>query len=355
MFALNKAMGQACIFETNKVMEVKHDYSLRSLNSFGIACKAKRYTAFHSEDELRMALPNDQAQKTLILGGGSNLLFTKDYDGNVLHNKVLGIEEVKETDTHVFVEVGGGEVWHTFVMYCVNRGLNGIENLALIPGSVGAAPMQNIGAYGVELEAIFHQLKAIHVKTGEEVVFSKSDCEFGYRSSVFKTKHKHEFVITKVTFVLSKSPVLNTSYGAIEAQLEHNAVSTIDAKAIAEAVIQIRRSKLPNPAEIGNAGSFFKNPVVEAEFANSLLEQYPKMVQYPVSSGEIKIAAGWLIDQAGWKGFRESDYGVHKNQALVLVNYGNATGTEIYRLSERIISDIKTKYGVQLEREVNIV
>jgi UDP-N-acetylmuramate dehydrogenase len=273
----------------------------------------------------------------------------------VLKNNLKGIELVREDDDYYFVRCAAGENWHQFVLHCIANNYAGVENLSLIPGCVGASPMQNIGAYGVEIKDVFHELEAIHLKDSSPQIFKKEDCEFGYRESVFKRKLKNQFIITSVTFQLTKKPNLNTSYGAIEKELEAMGVKEISIAAISKAVCNIRSSKLPNPAEIGNAGSFFKNPTVKNSAFEELKKSFPTIVGYPNSDGETKLAAGWLIEQCGWKGYRKGDAGVHKNQALVLVNYNNASGKEIYDLSTQILKSVKEKFGVDLEREVNII
>ena len=335
---------------------IKSNVSLRAFNTFGIDASAKLFAQAENEDHVRNVLQSDafKLNENLILGGGSNVLFTKDFDGLVLRNNIQGVEVVEESDEHVLVRVGGGVVWHEFVLYCLEQGWNGVENLSLIPGSVGASPMQNIGAYGVEIKEVFHELEAIHLKSAEIHYFNASDCDFGYRESVFKNKHKGEYLISRVTYKLSKSGGFNVSYGAIEKQLETMGISELSAKAVSDAVISIRQSKLPDPKKIGNSGSFFKNPIVDLSVYNNVKKAYPGVVGYSAGEGKMKLAAGWLIDQAGWKGKTIGSYGVHKNQALVLVNYGGAKGKEIYDLSEEILISIKEKFGVQLEREVNI-
>jgi UDP-N-acetylmuramate dehydrogenase len=260
-----------------------------------------------------------------------------------------------EDENYYYIKAGAGENWHQFVMYCIGQQYAGIENLALIPGNVGASPMQNIGAYGVEIKDAFHSLEAYHLFDQERVVFSKEDCAFGYRESVFKNKYKNKFIITSVTYRLKKKPDFNISYGAIEQELKNMGVKDVSLASIADAVINIRRSKLPDPAVIGNAGSFFKNPEIAAEHYSQLKNDFPLIVGYPLENGNVKIAAGWLIEQCGWKGFRIGDTGCHDKQALVLVNYGNAKGEEIYGLSQDIMDSVKNKYGINLEREVNIV
>lgn len=336
-------------------MEILHNYSLKFYNTFGINVYAENFIQVNNLDELREALANLNNKPVFILGGGSNVLFTKNISGFTIKMNIPGIEVVKEDEEFYYINANAGENWHQFVMYCVDNNYGGLENLSFIPGQVGAGPMQNIGAYGVELQDVFVSLKALNIVTGEVHIFSKSDCEFGYRQSVFKTKAKGNYVILSVMFRLTKKPVFNTSYGVIEQELEKMGVNELSIKAISQAVINIRRSKLPDPAEIGNAGSFFKNPVVSQSQFEILKNAYPSIPNYPQENGEIKLAAGWLIEQAGWKGKTIGNFGVHKNQALVLVNYGGASGQEIYELSETIMQDIFKKYGVTLEREVNIL
>lgn len=335
---------------------IHSNYSLKSFNTFGINVDCKFFAEAKNEDAVRLILEEKDFKTNdhLILGGGSNLLFTKDFDGFVLKNNIHGVELISETDDHVFVRVGAGEVWHNFVLAAIKNNWFGIENLSLIPGSVGASPMQNIGAYGVEIKEVFYELEAIHIPTGEIHYFESSDCDFGYRESVFKNKHKGEYVISRVTYKLNKTPKFNVGYGAVESELEKMQVKELSAKAVSDAIVAIRSSKLPNPAEIGNSGSFFKNPVVSNSVFEAIKTKYPNAVGYPVGEEATKLAAGWLIDQAGWKGYTEGNFGVHKNQALVLVNYGGAAGADIYNLSERILQSVFEKFGVQLEREVNI-
>tara|TARA_B100000683_G_scaffold226347_2_gene225282 strand:- start:1038 stop:2051 length:1014 start_codon:yes stop_codon:yes gene_type:complete len=335
---------------------IKKNVSLQTFNTFGVKVAAKLFAQAENEDQVRNVIQSDEFRKhdNLILGGGSNVLFTKDFDGIVLRNHIQGVEVIEETPSSVFVRVGGGVVWHEFVLYCIEHGWNGVENLSLIPGSVGASPMQNIGAYGVEVETVFHELEAIHLQTGEIHYFNGSDCNFGYRDSIFKNKLKGEYLISRVTFQLSKDNHFNISYGAIEQELEQMGVKSLSARAVSNAVIAIRQSKLPDPKEIGNSGSFFKNPIVDQAIYNKIKGQFPEVVAYSAGEGKMKLAAGWLIDQAGWKGVTRGNYGVHKKQALVLVNYGGAKGKEIYNLSEEILNSIHEKFGVSLEREVNI-
>ncbi len=340
-------------------MDIKQNSSLKPHNTFGIDADARYFSAFSSVDALEELLRHSKnlegAARVLLLGGGSNLLFTKDVDGFVLKNEIPGIGIVNEDEKHAYVKAGAGVNWHTLVKYCIDKNLGGMENLSLIPGNVGASPMQNIGAYGVELKDVFHELEAYHLKDKAVVTFNKAACGFGYRESVFKGKLKDQFVITNVVFRLDKQPTLNTAYGAITQELEAMQVTTPTIQSVSQAVINIRTSKLPNPAEIGNAGSFFKNPEVENEAFNRLQAEFPGIVGYDLKNGHTKLAAGWLIEHCGWKGYREGDAGCHNKQALVLVNYGNATGEQIYSLSAKIIDSVKQQFGVLLSREVNIV
>jgi UDP-N-acetylmuramate dehydrogenase len=338
-------------------MTIQENVSLKSYNTFGIDAIAKYFASFNSLTELEEIL-NSKLQTPnpkLILGGGSNILLTKNFDGIVLKNEVKGIEVIKEDDEHVYVKAGAGENWHQFVLYCVENNYAGVENLSLIPGNVGASPMQNIGAYGVEIKDVFYELEAFHKIDGVVQKFSLRDCEFGYRESVFKNKYKNQFVITSVTCRLNKIPSFNTRYGAIEQELERMRVKELSIQAISQAVINIRTSKLPDPKEVGNAGSFFKNPIISNEQYLELKENFPGIVAFPSGNHHTKLAAGWLIEQCGWKGYRKGDAGCYPKQALVLVNYGKATGEEIFDLSEEIIESVKKTYGVILEREVNIV
>jgi UDP-N-acetylmuramate dehydrogenase len=336
-------------------MQVQENISLRPYNTFGIDAKARYFASFKNIDELEELLTHDSRLPTLILGGGSNILFIKGFDGIVLKNEITGITELHEDSEYVYVKAGAGENWHRFVLHCIERNWAGVENLSLIPGNVGASPMQNIGAYGVEIDDIFWSLEAYHVKEKKLVTFTRSDCGFGYRESVFKKKYKDQFVILNVTYQLRKKPRFNTSYGAIEQELERMGVKELSIKAISNAVINIRSSKLPDPKEIGNAGSFFKNPSVSKEQFSLLKLKFENIVGHENIDGTVKLAAGWLIEQCGWKGFRKGDAGCHAKQALVLVNYGDAQGKEIYDLSEEILQSVKEKFGVILEREVNII
>lgn len=338
-------------------MEIISNFSLKALNTFCIESFAKLFVKVNSVEQINELLDRNEFKNNhhLILGGGSNLLLTKNVDGLVIKNELLGIELINENESCVFVKCAAGVVWHEFVMWCIDKNFGGIENLALIPGCTGASPMQNIGAYGVEIKDAFYELEAIELATGNLKKFTKSDCEFGYRESVFKRQFKNQFIITSVTFQLSKQPNFHIEYGAIKQELDLMNVSELNIKAIAQAVINIRSSKLPNPKEIGNAGSFFKNPEVsEIEFQRLKIE-FPNIVAYPLENKNYKLAAGWLIEQSGLKGYRAGDAGVHKLQALVLVNYGSATGNQIFDLSSQVLQTVKQKFGVNLEREVNII
>lgn len=338
-------------------MEIISNFSLKALNTFGIESFAKLFVKVNSVEQINELLDSTNFKNNhhLILGGGSNLLLTKNVDGLVIKNELQGIEVVNENDSSVFVKCAAGVIWHELVLWCINKNYGGIENLALIPGCTGASPMQNIGAYGVEIKDTVYELEAIELATGNLKKFTKSDCEFGYRESVFKRQFKNQYIITSVTFQLSKNPTFQIEYGAIKHELDLMNVSELNIKAIAQAVINIRSSKLPNPKEIGNAGSFFKNPEVsEIEFQR-LKNEFSNIVAYPLENKKYKLAAGWLIEQSGLKGYRKGDAGVHKLQALVLVNYGNATGNQIFDLSTHVLQTVKNKFGVELEREVNII
>ncbi len=348
-------------------MQVQENILIKQYNTFAINVYANLFAKFNSVDELSELLefnqPKTQNSKpqTLILGGGSNILFTKNFSGLVLKNELKGIKEIKEDEHHIYIQAGAGENWHQFVLHCIQHSWAGVENLSLIPGNVGASPMQNIGAYGAEIKDVFYSLEAYHIHDKKLVNFTLNDCEFGYRESIFKKKFKNEFVITSVTFRLNRIPAFNISYGAMSQELEKMGVKDLSLQAVSQAVVNIRSSKLPDPAVIGNAGSFFKNPEVNSSQFAVLSLQFPAIVGYPLPNGNVKLAAGWLIEQCGpsagtsWKGFRKGDAGCHEKQALVLVNSGNATGSEIFDLSEEILQSVKAKFGVGLEREVNII
>lgn len=339
-------------------MQLQENISLKPYTTFGIDEKARYFSSFSTIEELRELLAylrQKNIQEHMVLGGGSNILFTTGYEGCILKNNLKGIELVAEDDKHYYVKAQAGENWHGFVMHCIEHQYAGLENLSLIPGNTGASPMQNIGAYGVEIKDVFHELEALHTGDGTLHIFRSEDCAFGYRESVFKRKYRGAFIICSVSFRLNKQPVFHTSYGALEAELDKMGVLELSIKAISDAVIRIRNSKLPNPAEIGNAGSFFKNPVVPYWQYHALQQQHPGIPGYAAGPGLIKLAAGWLIEQCGWKGYREGDAGCFEKQALVLVNYGTAAGRDIWNLSCRIIESVQEKFGVELEREVNIV
>ena len=339
-------------------MEISENVSLKPYNTFGIEAAARWFATISSLDDLQAIFYDSQlsvADCNLVLGGGSNLLFTKNIDGLVIKNEIGGIEKIGETEDDVFVKVGAGVNWHRFVMHCIENDWAGVENLSLIPGCCGASPMQNIGAYGIEIKEVFHELEAWHIKDQSLVKFNLNDCEFGYRESVFKRKMKGQFVILNVTYRLSKKPVYHTAYGAISQELEKMGVQELSIKKISEAIINIRSSKLPDPKVIGNAGSFFKNPEIGNKQYEELKSKFPGIVGYALTNGHVKLAAGWLIEQCGWKGYRNGDAGVHAKQALVLVNYGHALGSSIFQLSTEIIDSVKEKFNVELEREVNIL
>ncbi len=338
-------------------MQVLENYPLKKYNTFGIDAFARYFTEFRSVNHLREALETTSALQlpTLILGGGSNILLTKNFEGIVLKNDIPGIKIVDEDEEHIYVRVGAGISWNSFVMYCVDRNLAGIENLSLIPGNVGASPMQNIGAYGVEIKDVFHELEAFHLKEKSVQKFSLKDCRFGYRDSVFKNKYKNQFVILNVTYRLKKEPVFNISYGALREELDKMKVEDLSLKVVSDAVVRIRTSKLPDPAILGNAGSFFKNPLIQKEKALELQNTFAGIPLFEADEKHCKIPAGWLIEQSGWKGYRKKDAGCYEKQALVLVNYGSASGKEIHLLGKKIQSSVKEKFGIRLESEVNII
>lgn len=338
-------------------MNIIENYPLLKLNTFAVDVKAKYFISINTVNEL-IELTKTKVFKDLqllILGGGSNILFTKDFDGLVILNNIKGKEIIDQTQESIFLKIGAGENWHELVMYTVDNGWGGIENLSLIPGNTGTAPMQNIGAYGVEIKETFVELEALEISSGKIVKFNNSDCEFGYRESVFKNKMKNQYIILNITLELKKNPVLNINYGDVKAILESQNINNPSIKEVSNTIISIRQSKLPDPKIIGNSGSFFKNPIVSLNQLEFIKKKYPNVVNYEINENEFKIAAGWMIERAGWKGKKFNNYGVHEKQALVLVNYGLANGMEIFNLSEEIILDIKDKFGITLEREVNII
>lgn len=336
---------------------MKENVELQKLNTFGISAKCEKFKIISTLEEAQAFFKLPVSDPLLILGGGSNILLRNDFKGLVVLNDIRGVEIIEENEDSVTIKANAGEIWHDFVLYCIQKGFAGLENLSLIPGKVGASPMQNIGAYGVEVKEVIESLDAITIADGSLKTFTNSECEFDYRSSVFKTSLQGKYFITSVTFRLSKKPQFKTAYGAIQQQLEKMGVTedSLNIQAVSDAVIAIRQSKLPDPKKIGNSGSFFKNPVVlESDFLR-LKKRYSSMPAYQLPSGMYKLAAGWLIEKAGWKGYRKGDCGVHDKQALVLVNHGQASGNEIYQLSEQIIQSISKKFGIELEREVNII
>ncbi|RKS43395.1 UDP-N-acetylmuramate dehydrogenase [Gillisia mitskevichiae] len=337
-------------------MKISQNASLKAYNTFGIDIKAKTLISVKSLDELITVLKNNYAKDLFILGGGSNMLLTKNIEETVVHIDIKGIEVVEETEEFVFVKSNAGENWHEFVLHTLDNNWGGLENLSLIPGNVGTSPIQNIGAYGVELKDHFVSCNAINIQTLEIVNFTAEDCEFDYRNSVFKNKLKGKYIIISVIFRLTKvNHKLLTNYGSINEAIIEMGIAKPEIRDISNAVIQIRQQKLPNPKELGNSGSFFKNPVIKTTEFDILKKQFPDIPNYQVGEDSIKIPAGWLIDQAGLKGYREGDAGVHKNQALVLVNYGRATGEEILELSRKVQKEILSKFKIHLEPEVNII
>ncbi len=338
------------------MIRFEENYSLKNHNTFGIESLAKFFFEFTDVSDLSVFLNSNKSfseEKILVIGEGSNILFLKDFEGLVIHPNIPGIHVVKEDRQNIWIEAGAGEVWDEFVQYAVDYQLGGIENLSLIPGSVGAAPVQNIGAYGHEVCDVIEKVKAYDLENNIPVEFNAGECEFEYRNSIFKRKFKNKLIITSVVFRLEKFPEFVLNYGQVEEKVKEK--GEVNLSNIRNAVIEIRRSKLPEVNDLANAGSFFKNPVVEKELAEQLKQKYENIPLYPTKNNKVKLAAGWLIEKAGWKGVREADVGVHKNQALVLVNYGNATGQKIFDFSEKIKQSVFTKFGVELEREVNCV
>ena len=338
------------------MLQIEQNVSLKNFNTFGVDVSTRYFVEINHEDDLVELFMDPQWKQLplLVLGGGSNMLLINDFDGLVIRINIRGFEH-RVSHNDVFVEAGGGEVWNDLVNFCVTRNYAGLENLSLIPGSVGASPIQNIGAYGVELQDVFHSCKAFEIATGKFKTFEKIDCGFGYRESVFKSELKGQYIIVSVKFHLSLIPNVNLRYGAIEQELVSRGITEPTIKDVSQVVSHIRVSKLPDPSTIGNAGSFFKNPVIStAEFA-PIYAKFPDLINYPAGDGYVKLAAGWLIEQCGWKGKVVGNTGTWKNQALVLVNHGGATGEEVYKFSSQIIDSVYTKFGVTLQREVNII
>ncbi|KIA85178.1 UDP-N-acetylmuramate dehydrogenase [Flavobacterium sp. AED] len=337
-------------------MEILHNFSLKKYNTFGIEAKAKQFVAVHSSEELKTILQGNKSHKKFILGGGSNMLLTKDIDAFVIHIDLKGKKIIEENDDFVWVESQAGENWHEFVLWTIDQNFGGLENMSLIPGNVGTTPVQNIGAYGTEIKDTFISCKAMTIENQEIKTFTKEECQFGYRESIFKNEAKNLYVITSVVFKLTKrNHKINTSYGDITSELEKNNITNPTLKDVSNAVIAIRQSKLPDPKELGNSGSFFKNPILLKSDFEKIHQQFPEMKYFDISETEVKVPAGWLIEQAGFKGKRFGDAGIHKNQALVLVNYGNATGQEILNVSKDIQTTIFKTFGIHIEAEVNVI
>jgi len=338
-------------------MEVKENYPLRNLNTFGVSADAKYFCIAKSESDILELLGSEKYKqsKLLILGGGSNILLTDDFDGLVLKIDINFIDKIDENDNNVWIRVGSGVIWHDFVMSCLEKEYGGVENLSLIPGTMGAAPMQNIGAYGVELKEVFVELTAIDRETLQIEKFNKERCEFGYRESIFKKEARDKYIITSVTLRLNKKPDINIEYEAIESTLIDLGITYPTIRDVSNVVIKIRRSKLPDPSQLGNAGSFFKNPVVDKIDYEYLTSDFPNIPGYKLKNDKVKIPAAWLIDQCGWKGKRLGDVGVHKDHALVVVNLGNGSGKEVKNLAMEINNSVISKFGIELTSEVNII
>jgi UDP-N-acetylmuramate dehydrogenase len=335
-------------------MNFQSNFQLKEYNTFGIAALAKEFVAVSNITELASVLKTNQA--IFVLGGGSNMLLTQNIEKLVVHINFKGIEIVKEDENFVWVKAQAGENWHEFVLYCIKNNFGGIENLSLIPGNVGTTPIQNIGAYGVEIKDTFDSCTALKIDSQNIEIFDKETCHFGYRESIFKNELKNQYIITDVTFKLTKkNHKINTSYGAIDTELEKDNITNPTLKEISNAVIAIRQSKLPNPKELGNSGSFFKNPIISKSDYEKAKQNHPEMPHYVVSETKVKVPAGWLIEQAGFKGKRFGDAGIHKNQALVLVNYGNATGQELLAVSKDIQQTVFEKFRINIEAEVNVI
>lgn len=337
-------------------MNIKQNFSIKFFNTFGIDVKAKYFVELNSDEEIISFLSSGflKNKQFLILGGGSNILFTKDFSGVVLKINSKGITILKKDEDFIYIKAMAGEVWQDFIDYNIKNNYVGLENLSTIPGSVGASPIQNIGAYGVELKDVFYQLTAINIQTGDIIKFNKEDCNFSYRSSIFKNELKNKYIINSVVFRLFRKPVFNTKYGAIEMELRDMGINKLSVSAISEAISRIRKRKLPDIEQIGCAGSFFKNPVITEEEFKNLKKDFPNIIAYEQPDKTFKVAAGWLIEQCGWKGKRIGNAGVYKNQALVLVNYGNSTGKEILELSCKIENSVFDKFNIRLNKEVNV-
>lgn len=335
---------------------MQQNKSLKTFNTFGVESQAQWFVEAHTADEVWSCLEGFRNQPVMVLGGGSNLLLTQNVSGAVLKISLKGISIVEQSEEHAILEVQAGEIWHEVVEFCLKHGLGGLENLALIPGQMGTAPIQNIGAYGVELKDVFESCVALNRDTGERQLFSLEDCKFGYRESVFKNELKNQYIILSVRLRLSKgNHQLKLDYGSIKEVLQQKGITDPNIRQVAQAVVDIRQSKLPDPKDLGNSGSFFKNPLVSRDHAEQLQFNYPDMPSYPAENDRVKIPAGWLIERVGLKGYRQRDAGVHKDQALVLVNYGEATGSEIWALAQHIQQAVFTEFGINLTPEVNII
>lgn len=337
-------------------MEIQTNFSLKNYNTFGIEASAKQFVAVQNTSELKTILEQNKSEKKFILGGGSNMLLTQNIDALVIQIDLKGKKIIKEDDDFVWVESQAGENWHEFVLWTIDQNLGGLENMSLIPGNVGTTPVQNIGAYGTEIKDTFDSCEAMTIENQEMRTFTKAECHFGYRESVFKNEAKDQYIITSVVFKLTKrNHKINISYGDINGELAKNNITNPSLKDVSNAVIAIRQSKLPDPKELGNSGSFFKNPILRKSDFEKIHQKFPEMKFYEVSETEVKVPAGWLIEQAGFKGKRFGDAGIHKNQALVLVNYGNATGQEILNVSKNIQNTIFETFGIHIEAEVNVI
>lgn len=337
-------------------MKIQENFSLKTHHTFGIEVNARYFIEITSINELHAFLnhPLSKDFPKLILGEGSNVLFSQDFPGIVIKLSLKGINPVKEDNDHVWISAAAGEIWHDFVLHCISRDLAGIENLSLIPGTVGAAPMQNIGAYGVELADSFDSLTALRLSDNQICFFEHTDCQFGYRESIFKKSQKDQFIILSVTLKLSKKPTFRVEYGAIQQTLQTMAVKELNIQHISQAVIQIRQQKLPDPKKIGNAGSFFKNPLLSPDDFKNIFANYPEVPHFLEPNGYYKVPAAWFIEKCGWKGHRSGDTGVHEHHALVLVNYGNSSGSDVKNLAEKIQKSVKDKFSIMLLPEVNI-
>ena len=333
-----------------------NQFSLKNYNTFGIEAKAKQFVAVHTIEDLRLVLEQNRTEKKFVLGGGSNMLLTQDIDALVIHIDLKGKKIIKENDDFVWVECQAGENWHEFVLWTLQQNFGGLENMSLIPGNVGTTPVQNIGAYGTEIKDTMVSCTAMKIDSQDMKTFSNADCHFGYRESIFKQEAKDQYIITSVVFQLTKhNHKINTAYGDIQAELSKKGIDNPTIQDVSNAVIAIRQSKLPDPKELGNSGSFFKNPILLKSDFEKIHAKFPDMKYFEISETEVKVPAGWLIEQAGFKGKRFGDAGIHKNQALVLVNYGNATGQEILNVSKNIQETIFNTFGIRIEAEVNVI